>query len=155
MKKILLLLLLAVPLSAGADSLTSIGNARFGESYNPALEKLKTEFGAPVAVSTDCVTFKDLTYHNVKFSHVDFYFKNQKLNGASFVVAVANKRLAISKVKQIRDSLSEQYDISQDYDDGAYFYIGGHSPRGIGRLFTISSGKRNGGWFAELRYGPF
>ena len=58
-------------------------------------------------------------------------------------------------MKCVAKEWSKKYELSEDYDDGAYFYMGGVSPKGIGFLFTISIAQRQGRWDTELTYGPF
>lgn len=142
-------------LYAQADNGAKVATVSIGLPYKKALTDIKTEFGEPTTIGKQSVEYKNMTYHDFKFDLVIFKFKDGKLNEARFFMRAKNKLSADKKVEALSKELGKKYSLSEDYEDGSYFYKGGLSPKGIGHLFTISVAKRHGVWDAELTYGPF
>lgn len=138
-----------------ANNGAKVATVSIGSEYQQALKDIKAEFGEPTSIQEQAIEFKNMTYHNFKFDLVIFKFKNDKLNEARFFMRAKNKIGADKKVEALSKELGKKHPLSEDYEDGSYFYKGGLSPKGIGHLFTISTAKRQGVWNAELTYGPF
>lgn len=141
--------------TATATAQSCIGKANFGDDINKVLPLLKEQFGEPTVVEGQSVTYRDKSYRNTRFTRIVFNFRNNRLAEAVFQKAVASKAAATQEVKNIAKQMEKDYQTSSDYDDGAWFYIGGRSPVGMGNLFTVYSRRDNGRWSAVLRYGPF
>ena len=132
-----------------------VGHVRLGSSFESALQSIVREFGEPTTKDASQIIYKDKEYGGFTFDEIAFRFRNTKFNEARFTIRATGKYQASRKVAELSQWLSKRYSISKDYDDGAYFYVGGLAPSGIGRLFTIYRRKFDGVWHAVLRYGPF
>ena len=142
-------------LHINAQNEAKIGNVSIGTEYSIALSLIKNEFGIPTIVKDNCVEYHNVKYHSLRFNKILFKFKNSILNEVRFFINAKNKYEAVKNMKCVAKEWSKKYELSEDYDDGAYFYMGGVSPKGIGFLFTISIAQRQGRWDTELTYGPF
>ncbi len=152
---LLLFLFVGVSLSSSALEPAYVAHVKLGLPFDTALKSIEREFGEPTSKDNQQIIYKDKDYGGFVFNEIAFRFRNSKFNEARFIIRTGNRRQASRKVAELSQWLSKEYSMSKDYDDGAYFYVGGLAPGGIGRLFTIYRRKVDGAWHAVLRYGPF
>ena len=155
MKKVLLLMSVFFSLCAMAQTTEKVGTVALGLPYSEALAAIKAEFGEPVSVSSDEVTFGKKAFQGFTFDEVKFRFKNGKFNEARFFAKVGAKGVAQRKMEDIAKNMGQHYNLSRDLeDDNSWFYKGGRAPVGVSHLFTIYTYPRQGSYGVELRYGP-
>jgi len=153
MKKIVLAICIVFSMVANAQG---IDNLRFGTAYNDALTLIKAQYGSPLSIDSESVTYKNVSYQGFKWNEVVFKFTNGKLSEARYYMNQKNKILATKRITDIAKTMEKTHVITKDYeDDGNLFYAGGKSPMGFGHLFTIFVSPRNGVWTSQLRFGPF
>lgn len=155
MRKLITLVVLVFGLAAVACAKPGIGKANFGDDYTVAMPLLKAQFGEPDSISGQSLTYFEKDYNGMHFSRITFNFRHDRFAEAFFQQRAKSKLEAKEEVKQLSEMMSKYYDLSKDYVEGAWFYLGGNAPKGLGCLFTIYCRKDNGRWSAVLRYGPY
>lgn len=133
-----------------------IGDVRFGSTYREAMRDIMALFGQPSATSERQCVYVNKSFMGMLFDEVHFNFKEGKLTEARFFRSQDSKRAAKAGMKQLNDTLDKVFHTTLDLEDRSTpFYVGGSSPTGMGRLFTIFIAPRAGKWSTQLRYGPF
>lgn len=158
MKKLLLIVCMAMLTVAAHAQKEGIAGVEFGASRTVAVEKLKAVFGQPVSDTTDVLEFKNVSYEGQTFSQAFIYFENGKMNQARFYIACPGKAQAIQKMNEIEKQLSKRYHMSADQeDDGTKFVKGGLGPDGqpLFTIYTFKDRKNGFKWTTGLRYGAF
>lgn len=160
MKKIFLAMALMVSLTMSAQKTEQVAGATFGASYDETVTALKGNFGEPNSKTDDRLVYLNKSFEGLNADRIEMGFQvvngATKLNQARIYFVCPNKTAAVAKMKTLAKKMESKYTISYDEEDGGTaFYKGGHSPLGIGSLFTIYVSPYQGKWTCQLRYGKF
>jgi len=156
MRKVLLLLCLMIGMVVNAQNNTKVGNVELGTDYATALEQIKAEYGEPVSVTENMVTYKNKRHEGMNFDEVVFKFRNGKFNEARFYQKAGSRAASQKQLEVVAKEMGKNHNMTKDFEDGRiWFYKGGKAPVGLGHFMTISSTPRQGTYYTELRYGPF
>lgn len=133
-----------------------LGSKSFGRERRVVLDSLKLSFGAPLREEGEQVIFAHPVQEGVQWDEGVVRFADGLLIEARFVVRQSSKAAARRMLREVAEQLSARHSVSHDVEsDGNPFYMGGRSPAGLGRLFTLYVAKWRGQWSCQLRYGPF
>ena len=129
------------------EQIKGIGGILFGISQEKALPILRNKYGTEYYLSdSKNIIFQNVRYGGVDFNTVYFLFQsdgiNSYFNACIFVINAKTRKEAIDKQNNMRDILSQKYDLSSfESDNGFNLYAGGISPLWDGRWKTFLKGK--------------
>ncbi len=163
MKKLFLLLFMAIPVLANAqnDRITEICGVKFGTSYSSAKTTLEARFGKDESTNTDYLLFWEKSYAGISFDLIQFKFVASQLNQVKFTIFSKTVQEARSERDKIVEILKRKYSLTQKTDDdGEISYRGGTSPLnddkyGFFVYVQASSILEEYPFVTVLNYGPY